>query len=119
MERGVNLSGGQKQRISIARALVKDPTILVLDDCLSAVDTQTEEMILARLKPFAARRTTLIIGHRVSTMQYADRIAVLDKGRLAELGTHQELIELGGIYSDIYRKQQLEEKVRQEGGGDE
>ncbi|MGI5878580.1 MAG: ABC transporter ATP-binding protein [Christensenellales bacterium] len=118
-ERGVNLSGGQKQRISIARALVKDPTILVLDDCLSAVDTQTEERILTRLKPFAARRTTLIIGHRVSTMQHADRIAVLDEGRLVELGTHQELIELGGIYSDIYRKQQLEEKVRQEGGADE
>lgn len=115
-ERGVNLSGGQKQRISIARAISKDPTILVLDDCLSAVDTQTEEWILSQLRPYSADRTTLIIGHRVSTMQYADRVAVLDEGRLVELGTHEELLNLGGIYSEIYHRQQLEAKVEREGG---
>ena len=115
-ERGVTVSGGQKQRITIARALLKDAPILILDDSLSAVDTDTEEQILHNLRRMRAGKTTLIIAHRVSTIQHADHIAVLEDGRLAEYGTHEELLDLGGIYRGIYDKQQLEKQLREEGG---
>ncbi|MBQ6173673.1 MAG: ABC transporter ATP-binding protein [Clostridia bacterium] len=115
-ERGVTVSGGQKQRTSIARALLKDAPILILDDALSAVDTDTEEQILHNLRETRRGRTTIIIAHRVSTIQQADHIAVLEDGRLAEYGTHDELLALQGIYRGIYDKQQLEKQLREEGG---
>ena len=107
-ERGVTLSGGQKQRSSIARALMKDAPILILDDSLSAVDTDTEEKILANLKENRAGKTTIIIAHRISTIQNADMIMVLENGKAAEVGNHQSLMELNGIYRGMYEKQQLE-----------
>lgn len=110
-ERGVTLSGGQKQRSSIARALLKNAPILILDDALSAVDTNTEEQILANLKRNRAGKTTLIIAHRISTISNADNILVLDEGEMAEYGTHEELLALGGIYSKMYEKQQLEKQL--------
>jgi ATP-binding cassette subfamily B protein len=113
-ERGVMLSGGEKQRVAIARAVAADPKILVLDDCLSAVDTHTEEEILRRMKDVLAGRTAVIISHRISSIQNADHIIVLDEGRIAERGTHLELLTVDGIYADIYRKQQLEEEIRRE-----
>ncbi len=116
-ERGVTLSGGQKQRSAIARALLKDAPILILDDALSAVDTDTEEQILHNLKENRAGKTTLIIAHRISTIQNADHILVLDEGHGVEYGTHQELMEKGGIYRSIYEKQQLEKQLNEEGGG--
>ena len=113
-ERGVTVSGGQKQRIAIARALLKDAPILILDDALSAVDTDTEERILSRLKALRAGKTTLIVAHRISTIQHADHILVLEDGRRAEFGTHAELLAQGGIYSSMYRRQQLEKQLREE-----
>ncbi|QIA27228.1 ABC transporter ATP-binding protein [Thermaerobacter sp. PB12/4term] len=113
-ERGVTLSGGQRQRISIARALLKDPPILILDDCLSAVDSQTESRILQRLREIMARRTTILISHRVSTVQHADEILVLDGGRVIERGTHQELLARRGEYYRLYRRQRLEEQIAAE-----
>ena len=110
-ERGVTLSGGQKQRSSIARALLKDSTVLILDDSLSAVDTDTEEQILENLLRLRKGKTTIIIAHRISTLQQADHVAVLEEGRLAEYGTHQELLERGGFYAHIYEKQQLEQEL--------
>lgn len=110
-ERGVTLSGGQKQRSSIARALLKNAPILILDDALSAVDTNTEEQILANLKKNRAGKTTLIIAHRISTISNADNILVLDEGEMAEYGTHEELLALGGIYAKMYEKQQLEKQL--------
>lgn len=107
-ERGVTLSGGQKQRSSIARALLKDAPILILDDSLSAVDTDTEEQILKNLKENRSGKTTIIIAHRISTIQGADIIMVLEDGEAAEIGNHQSLMELGGIYKSMYDKQQLE-----------
>ena len=115
-ERGVTLSGGQKQRSSIARALMKDAPILILDDALSAVDTNTEEQILQNLHRNRAGKTTLIIAHRISTIQDADKILVLDEGHAAEYGTHEELIKKNGIYRSIYEKQQLEKQLSEEGG---
>lgn len=114
-ERGVTLSGGQKQRSSIARALLKESPILILDDALSAVDTDTEEQILRNLKKNREGKTTLIIAHRISTIQSADIILVLEDGEAAECGSHQELIALGGIYKGMYDKQQLEAQLEKEG----
>lgn len=110
-ERGLTLSGGQKQRTAIARALIRNPRILILDDALASVDTYTEEQILEELHRLMRGRTTIFISHRISTVRHADRIAVLVKGRVAELGTHDELIELGGYYADLYQRQLLEEEL--------
>lgn len=110
-ERGITLSGGQKQRTAIARALIRRPKILILDDSLSAVDTYTEEKILSHLREIMRGRTSLIVSHRVSTVKDADVIVVLDEGRVAERGTHGELIEHGGIYAELYEKQLLEEEL--------
>jgi ATP-binding cassette, subfamily B, multidrug efflux pump len=110
-ERGITLSGGQKQRTAIARALIRNPKILILDDALSSVDTQTEDKILNHLRDVMQGRTTIFISHRVSTVRNADRIAVLHGGRIVELGTHDELLALNGYYSDLYNKQLLEEEL--------
>jgi ATP-binding cassette, subfamily B, multidrug efflux pump len=110
-ERGITLSGGQKQRTAIARALIRDPRILVLDDALSSVDTQTEDKILNHLRDVMSGRTTIFISHRVSTVRNADRIAVLHGGRIVESGTHEELLQLNGYYFDLYNKQLLEEEL--------
>jgi ATP-binding cassette, subfamily B, multidrug efflux pump len=104
-ERGITLSGGQKQRVSIARAIAKEPSILLLDDCLSAVDTKTENSILNSLKDIMSKRTSIIISHRVSSAKLADKIIVLDDGRIVEQGTHDHLMELKGVYADLYEKQ--------------
>jgi ATP-binding cassette subfamily B protein len=104
-ERGVNISGGQKQRISIARALIEDPEILILDDALSAVDTITEKQILKNIKRLRKNKTSIIIAHRISAVIEADDIIVLDRGKIAESGTHEELIEKGGLYYGIYKSQ--------------
>jgi len=109
-ERGINLSGGQKQRVSIARALASDPAIYIFDDCLSAVDTQTEEVILDNLKQITRNSTTVLISHRVSTVKLADLIIVLDQGQIIERGTHRELLKQQGAYAELHEKQLLEEK---------
>jgi ATP-binding cassette subfamily B protein len=110
-ERGITLSGGQKQRTAIARAVVRDPAILVLDDALASVDTYTEETILRQLREVMRDRTTIFISHRISTVRHADRIAVLVDGRIAELGTHEELLSRGHFYAGLYEKQLLEEEL--------
>mgnify|MGYP002723220681 FL=1 len=112
-ERGVSLSGGQKQRLAIARALGQDPDILILDDSLSAVDGKTEKNILANLKKARQGRTTIITAHRLSGIMDADEIIVMDRGRIVERGSHQDLMELGGWYHDQFNAQRLE------GGEDE
>jgi ATP-binding cassette subfamily B protein len=113
-ERGLTLSGGQKQRTAIARALIRGPRILVLDDALASVDTQTEDRILNHLREIMQGRTTIFISHRVSTVRNADRIAVLHEGRIVEYGTHEELIERNGYYTELYNKQLLEEELETE-----
>jgi ATP-binding cassette subfamily B protein len=108
-ERGVTLSGGQKQRISIARALVKDPGLIIMDDCLNAVDARTEKEILTHLSTYLQHKTAIVITHRIFSLLQFDRIIVMDNGRIAEQGTHEQLLQLQGLYADLYSRQQLEE----------
>lgn len=110
-ERGITLSGGQKQRLSIARAIARDPKILILDDCLSAVDTNTENIILTNLKRIMDERTSVIISHRVSSAKLADKIVVLDEGKIVEQGTHTDLMAKNGAYKELYEKQLMTEEV--------
>jgi ATP-binding cassette subfamily B protein len=110
-ERGVTLSGGQKQRVSIARAIIKNPKILIFDDCLSAVDTETEEKILSNLERISKNITTFIISHRVSSAKNADKIIVLDEGKIVQQGTHNQLITQDGYYKDLYDQQLLEKEI--------
>ncbi|TAM98538.1 MAG: ATP-binding cassette domain-containing protein, partial [Rhizobiaceae bacterium] len=112
-ERGLTLSGGQKQRTALARAIIRDPRILILDDALASVDTITEEKILSHLAEVMRGRTTILISHRVSTVRNADFIVVLRNGVIIEQGTHTELIGLGGAYAELYEKQLLEEELQQ------
>lgn len=114
-ERGVTVSGGQKQRISIARALAKDPEILILDDSVSAVDTKTEEAIIKNLHKIRKGRTTIFIAHRISTVKKMDKIILLDQGELVAIGSHKELMKTSPLYQDMVRRQQLENLVQ---GGD-
>jgi ATP-binding cassette subfamily B protein len=110
-ERGLTLSGGQKQRVALARALLRQPRLLLLDDCLSAVDTQTEEMILRNLRQVFVGRTVFLVSHRVSTVKDADMILVLDGGEVLERGTHSQLLAAGGLYADLHARQLLEEEL--------
>lgn len=113
-ERGITLSGGQKQRTAIARAILRQPKILILDDALASVDTDTEERILERLRDVMRERTTVLVAHRISTIKMADQIVVLREGRIIEHGTHDELLALNGYYTDLYQKQLLEEELARE-----
>ncbi|MBI5095058.1 MAG: ATP-binding cassette domain-containing protein [Candidatus Hydrogenedentes bacterium] len=108
------MSGGQKQRLAIARAVLRDPKILILDDALSSVDTHTEERILRRLKDVTATRTTVLISHRVSTIRHADLILVLRDGQIVERGSHDALVAQAGLYADMYTRQLLEDELEDE-----
>ena len=110
-ERGITLSGGQKQRVSIARALIKDPAILLFDDCLSAVDTETEEEILSNLRHISQNKTTVIVSHRVSSAKNADKIIILEEGRIIQQGTHNKLVNTPGYYKELYLKQRTEKEI--------
>jgi ATP-binding cassette subfamily B protein len=112
-ERGVTLSGGQKQRATLARALVMDPPVLILDDCLSSVDAQTEAEILHGLRSILKEKTCLIISHRISAVKEADEILVLDDGKIIERGAHDELVQRGGVYAELYQQQRLSEELEQ------
>ncbi|TVY09450.1 ABC transporter ATP-binding protein [Paenibacillus cremeus] len=115
-ERGISLSGGQRQRVSIARAIIKKPSVLIFDDSLSAVDTITEDLILEGLKSVMNKRTTIIIGHRISSVQNADQIIVMDEGRIVERGTHQQLLAKNGMYADMHHKQMLDQEAERQDG---
>ena len=110
-ERGVTLSGGQKQRVSIARAIIKNPSILIFDDCLSAVDTETEEKILSNLEQVSKNKTTFIISHRVSSVKNADKILVLEDGEITQQGSHSKLLNEEGYYKELYAQQLLEKEL--------
>ena len=110
-ERGITLSGGQKQRVSIARAIIKDPEILLFDDCLSAVDTETEEQILNNLFEICKNKTTLIVSHRVSSAKNADKIIILEEGEIIQQGTHFQLLNQEGYYKELYLKQLSEKEL--------
>jgi len=110
-ERGVTLSGGQKQRTALARAVIRQPKILILDDAMSSVDTQTEEAILGGLREVMAERTTILIAHRISTVKDADHIIVMDEGRIVEEGDHDSLVAKDGIYGEMFRRQHLAEEL--------
>jgi ATP-binding cassette subfamily B protein len=112
-ERGITLSGGQKQRTALARAVMTDPRILILDDALSAVDTYTEEEILSRLRQVMRQRTSIIVSHRISTVREADQIVVLGDGQILERGSHAELVARNGVYAEMCRKQMLEEELQE------
>jgi ATP-binding cassette subfamily B protein len=112
-ERGITLSGGQRQRLAIARALLKNPAILVLDDPLSAVDASTEEAILANLADYYGRRTVIIISHRISALRDCDRIVVMDSGRIVEQGNHDQLVAANGLYAEMNREQQIRQEIEQ------
>lgn len=111
-ERGITLSGGQKQRVSIARALLKDAPILLLDDCLSAVDTETEETILGNLTQFNKNKTVFIVSHRISSVKNADKIIILENGKIIQEGTHNQLLSTDGYYKNLYQKQLSEKENR-------
>jgi ATP-binding cassette subfamily B protein len=110
-ERGVALSGGQKQRVTLARALLVEPRVLILDDALSSVDTQTEREVLQGLTAFLRERTSIVIAHRLSTIEHADLIVVIDEGRIVESGDHDSLLARDGIYAEMFRRQRLEEEI--------
>ena len=116
-ERGINLSGGQKQRTALARALIRDPLILLLDDCLAGVDAETEEEILKQLRGELAGRTTLLVSHRISVMAIADVIVVLDGGRIVERGTHESLLTRGGLYARLARLQRIADEIEHADNG--
>lgn len=118
-ERGVTLSGGQKQRTTLARGLIRDAPVLILDDCFSSVDTETEEHILSRLKAMRKQKTTILVSHRVSTLRHSDRIIVLEEGRIAEMGSHEELLRLNGIYAELERVQTQGISSSEDGGSGE
>jgi len=116
-EKGITLSGGQRQRIAIARAILMDPPIFILDDALSSVDIQTEEQILEGFEKFLKGKTSILITHRIAPLRRADRIIVLEEGKLAEMGDHQTLLSKGGIYTELYWRRQLEEELEKNGVG--